>query len=322
MSNNKSANRLFLLTVAIYIGFSLGFGLLASWIPLLGKLPVYFNILLSQSLIFLPGFFYCRRRGIAIREFIPYRRIDLGTAVLVVICTYLMYPLIIVLNAISMLFTNSGTAAVMDLMQGQSFPLSVLFIAVLPACVEEFMFRGILFHTYRRSRMLPAILLSAFLFGCMHMNLNQFVYAFALGVYLAFLVEATGSILSSMLAHFTLNVTSVVMSFLLSLLYQTSGMEQASQLPQVQAGGYASVMEGSELLVFLMGIVVWAVIAVGATCGAFGVYYAICRTNGRWEHVKHMFRGGARERMVTVPLVIGVLVSFAFMGLYIWMEMA
>ena len=321
MSNNKSANRLFLGTILVYIGFSLGFGMLSAWVPLLGKMPVYVNILLSQSLIFLPGFFYCRHKGIAIRDFIPYRRINFATAVLVVICTYLMYPLIIVLNAISMLFTNSGTAAVMDMMQGQSFPLSMLFIALLPACVEEFMFRGVLFHTYRRSRMLPAIFLSAFLFGCMHMNLNQFMYAFALGVYLAFLVEATGSILSSMLAHFTLNATSVAMSFLLSLLYQAAGMGQASQLPQVQRGGYASVMEGSELFMFLMGIVVWAAIAIGATFGELGVYYAICRINGRWEYVRHMFRGGARERMVTAPLAVGIIIAFAFMGLSIWMEM-
>ena len=69
MSNNKSANRLFLGTILVYIGFSLGFGMLSAWVPLLGKMPVYVNILLSQSLIFLPGFFYCRHKGIAIRDF-------------------------------------------------------------------------------------------------------------------------------------------------------------------------------------------------------------------------------------------------------------
>ena len=183
------------------------------------------------------------------------------------------------------------------------------------------MFRGVLFHTYRKSRMLSAILLSAFLFGCMHMNLNQFMYAFALGVYLAFLVEATGSILSSMLAHFTLNVTSVVLSFLLPVLSRIAGVEELSQAPQIRQGGYAAVMESNELLVFLMGIIIWAIIAVGTTCGAVGIYYAICRINGRWEHVKQMFRGGSREHMVTVPLVIGIGIAFAFMGLSIITEM-
>lgn len=319
MGRNKSINRLFLLVTVIYISISLGIGALASWIPFLSSLPVWVSILLSQSLICVPGLLYCKKKGIALGGLIPHRRLDVATIVLVVVCTYLMYPMIIVLNAISMLFTSSGTAAVADMMQGQGFGLSVLLIAMLPAVVEEFMFRGLLFQTYKRSRMLPAILLSAFLFGCMHMNLNQFMYAFALGVYLAFLVEATGSIFSSMLAHFTLNVTSVALSALLPMLERMAGSmpEQTQQIPQ---GGFAAVMEGGELLIFLFGIMIWGVIAIGTTCGAAGVYVAISKINGRWNYVRQMFRGGDRERMVTLALVAAVLLTFAMMGLQILME--
>lgn len=320
MSQNKSANWLFLAVVVIYIGVSLGFGALASAVPALSSLPVYFSLLLSQSLIFIPCFVYCKWKKIKIREFIPYRKINFSTIVLVVICTYLMYPLIIVLNAISMLFSTSGTANVMELMQGQNIVLSTLFMALMPACVEEFMFRGVLFHTYRRSRMLPAILMSAFLFGCMHMNLNQFVYAFALGVYLAFLVEATGSIFSSMLAHFTLNFTSVVISFLLPYLYEMLGIPETAGSQQVELGGLASGMGSSELMVFLMGIMVWAVVAIGTTCAAFGLYMAISKINGRWAYVKGMFKNGTGERLITVPLVLGILIAFAFMGLTVFLE--
>lgn len=318
MSENKSVNCLFLAVTVIYVGVSLGLGFAAGFIPALADMSTYASILLSQALILLPGLFYCKWKNYRIREFIPYRKINLATIVLVVVCTYLMYPLIIVLNAISMLFTNSGTATVMELMQQQNFLLNVLFTAMLPACVEEFMFRGVLFQTYKKSRMLPAILLSGFLFGCMHMNLNQFVYAFALGVYLAFLVEATGSIFSSMAAHFTLNFTSVVMSSLLPVLYEKMGI---SQTQQIQAGGYAATMEGSDLVMFLMGIMVWAVIALGTTCGAVAVYIAICKINKRWDYVKQMFGQGTKERIITVPLVLAVLVAFAVMGMRIYMEM-
>ncbi|MCI8482942.1 MAG: CPBP family intramembrane metalloprotease [Lachnospiraceae bacterium] len=317
MSENKSVNRLFLISVLLYVGVSLGMGVAANWIPALTKMSNYGSILLSQILVFLPPFLYCKWKKIRIKEFIPYRKINLATIVLVVVCTYLMYPLIIVINAISMLFTTSGTTAVMDMMQGQNLVLSLLFMAILPACVEEFLFRGVLFQTYQRSKMLPAIFLSGFLFGCMHMNLNQFMYAFVLGVYLAFLVEATGSIFSSMLAHFTLNATSTLMTFLLPALYQTEGSDQ---LFQVQTGGYLSNMEGNERLFFLMGLVIWAIIAVGATCGAGGVYFAICKINHRWEHVKHMFSEGTRERIISIPLILGILISFGVMGMRIYME--
>lgn len=320
MSQNKSVNRLFLLVVVIYIGVSLGTSLLTSLIPALQELPIYASLLLSQALIFVPCFVYCKWKKIKIREFIPYRKINFVTIILVVICTYLMYPLIIVLNAISMLFSTSGTANVMELMQGQNFILSTLFMAVMPACVEEFMFRGVLFQTYRRSKMLPAVLLSAFMFGCMHMNLNQFMYAFALGVYLAFLVEATGSILSSMLAHFTLNFTSVALSFLLPYFYEMAGMSPEAAGQQVELGGMASNMGSSELMVFVMGIMMWAMVAVGTTAAAFGLYVAISKINGRWAYVKGMFKRGTKERLITVPLVIGILIAFAFMGFSIYLE--
>ena len=117
ISQNKNVNRLFLAVVVIYIGVSFGFGFLPAIIPALSELPMYVSLLLSQSLIFVPCFVYCRWKHIKIREFIPYRKIGIITIILVVICTYLMYPLIIVLNAVSMLFSNSGTASVMGLMQ-------------------------------------------------------------------------------------------------------------------------------------------------------------------------------------------------------------
>ena len=152
----------------------------------------------------------------------------------------------------------------------------------------------------------------------MHMNLNQFIYAFALGVYLAFLVEATGSIFSSMVAHFTLNATSVVMTFLLPMLYGRLGIDAGMQ---VQAGGYAATMSRGELFMFLIGIAVWGVIAIGTTCGAVGIYIAICKINHRWEYVKHMFSGGTREKIITVPLVLGIMAAFGVMALRVYAEL-
>ena len=96
ISQNKNVNRLFLAVVVIYIGVSFGFGFLTAIIPALSELPMYVSLLLSQSLIFVPCFVYCRWKHIKIREFIPYRKIGITTIILVVICTYLMYPRIIV----------------------------------------------------------------------------------------------------------------------------------------------------------------------------------------------------------------------------------
>lgn len=79
-------------------------------------------------------------------------------------------------------------------------------------------------------------------------------------------------------------------------------------------------MESGELLMFLIGITVWAIVAVGTTCGAVGIYIAICKINHRWEYVKQMFSGGTKKRMITVPLVIAVIICFGMMGMRIYIE--
>lgn len=305
MSDNKGANRLYLLVVALFIGAGL----------LLGKIlpkdcPIYVSLIISQTIIFLPAFLYCRKKNIAVKELIPYNKISFSTGVLVVVTTYLMYPLIVVLNAITLLFTDSGAANLQMEMLDINIWVSILLIAVLPACVEEFVFRGVLFQTYRKTRVFTGIILSAFLFGCMHMNVNQFVYAFVLGIYMAFLVEATGSILSSMLAHFTMNFTSVVMGQVLRILSAAQG----GTLPMEQPG---RLIENNRVQVFMwvVGIMMCTFVAIGTTIGAVAIYIQICKQNGRWADVKKIFQRKKKEKVITVSLVLSVAMTIVMMVL-------
>lgn len=76
---------------------------------------------------------------------------------------------------------------------------------------EELLYRGVV---YKRLRLLvgvsPAIVLSAVVFGAMHFNLVQFLYAGILGLLLAFLVERTGFLHNAVLAHAAANVAAIV----------------------------------------------------------------------------------------------------------------
>lgn len=315
MPSNKSVNRLFLITVVIYIGVSLILGRLPGL-----RLPVSVVLILSEALILIPSLIYLKVKGISVGTLIPFRKMKFSVWVLVVVCTYLMYPLLVVMNALTLFFVKSGTVEMMNAATQGNFLVAALLMAVLPAFAEEFVFRGVIFGTYKRSKMLPAALLSGFLFGCMHLNLNQFLYAFVLGVYMAFLVEATGSILSAMLAHFTVNFTSVVMSYALSALNSAAGdlMEQMGQagakLP-TEAGGFFSSMDEASLLMMALSLLFWAVISLGTTAGAVGVYIAISKISGRWEYVKGMFRRKTKEQLLTVPVIIAIALAAAMMAL-------
>lgn len=76
---------------------------------------------------------------------------------------------------------------------------------------EELLYRGVVF---RRLQMflglLPAICLSAVIFGAMHVNLVQFLYAGILGLLLAYLFAATGKLYAPVLAHIAANTAAVV----------------------------------------------------------------------------------------------------------------
>lgn len=77
--------------------------------------------------------------------------------------------------------------------------------------VEELLFRGIV---YKRLRIWmgwqKALVFSALLFGLIHMNLVQFIYAGILGAFLAFLLEKTGKLWMAVVGHVTANVIAIV----------------------------------------------------------------------------------------------------------------
>lgn len=301
MSDHRGVNRLFLGIVLFYV---IGSTVLGYVVP--RGTSIYILLLLSQMLILIPAVCYCWKRKISITRLIPFKRIKFSTGVLIVVVTYLMYPLMVVLNAITLFFTESGTQAVVQgqIQQGGGFLAGILFIAVLPAFTEEFVFRGIFFQTYRKGSLLSGILLSGFLFGIMHMNLNQMLYAFAMGIGTAFLVEATGSILSSMLAHFTLNFTGVAMTQLLQFFSGRMGIA----LEGTQQGNILEMGEGMAAMM-LMGLVIWGAIAVGTTIAGAAIYIYICKSNHRWERIRQELREPCREKMITVPLVLAVGIS-------------
>ncbi len=93
------------------------------------------------------------------------------------------------------------------------FILSVTAIAVVPALVEEFAFRGVILGSLRKFGDTFALIVSSICFGVMHGNLEQMPFAFMVGLFLGFALLKTGSIRVSMVIHFFNNFVSVVFSY-------------------------------------------------------------------------------------------------------------
>ena len=103
----------------------------------------------------------------------------------------------------------------MSLLFTTNLPVMLLVMAVLPAVSEEFLFRGILYNTYRKTSPILGVFLSALFFALLHGNFNQIPYALFLGIVLALMMEATGSIAIPMFMHFLMNGSSVLISYMM-----------------------------------------------------------------------------------------------------------
>lgn len=89
--------------------------------------------------------------------------------------------------------------------------LTIFHIAVVPAFCEELLFRGFILRNFERS-MLPwaAIVLSGLIFGLFHIRLTQFIPLAVLGMLMAWITIASGSIWPAVVAHFVNNAGGVI----------------------------------------------------------------------------------------------------------------
>lgn len=111
---------------------------------------------------------------------------------------------------------NPIVAVVMAAAKEADFLGIVLFIialGVLPALVEELLFRGFLYTALRRKlSIFPSLVISAFVFSAIHLDLGGFLQLFCLGFVFAFILEKTRSLVPSMIAHCMWNSCTFIMA--------------------------------------------------------------------------------------------------------------
>ena len=94
-------------------------------------------------------------------------------------------------------------------------PLMVIYSAVLGPISEELAFRGLSMGYFKKSMTFAwANILQALLFGLIHGNSIQFVYAFLLGLLFGYIAHKTGSLLVTIILHICFNSCSFIIEAL------------------------------------------------------------------------------------------------------------
>jgi len=287
----RKANLFLLFVICVFVGGSFGLAWLFKRVDVSYNLSVMSGqILIGFSLII----YLLVTKTNPIKVFRD-SRLGIVDILLVVLLMFLMLPMVYFINYLSMFFTENTTAATISGMMDNPYMLNLLMLAVTPAILEELVCRGVLFHAYKKKNLLAAILLTAFIFGLLHMNLNQMLYAGVIGIAFAVAVEATGSIYSSMIMHFIMNSISVTalafLKFVKNLGIYPEEMFEA-EMQQVQAGvevAMPTIMTVALILVAFM-------VVVASTALAVGVIILLAKRSGRTENLKEMFKKPSKSK--------------------------
>jgi len=98
-----------------------------------------------------------------------------------------------------------------SLMTNEYIIISIILVGIIPAFVEEMFFRGVILSGFKDNySQKKAIIVSALLFGIIHLNPWQFVTAFIIGLITAWICLQTKSILPCIYMHLFNNTLSVL----------------------------------------------------------------------------------------------------------------
>ena len=289
----KWGNRILLLTIVMMIGIQF----LMMFMGIYDTMTIVMGSQLFVLLVPLIGSKIC---GVKLRETFRIRSIRPVSLVFIFLIAFCSFPIISLLNVLSMFFVENEVAGVAMDMYPHGLFLSMLVMAAMPAVGEEVLMRGVIYRSYQRKSPIFALFASAVIFGLIHMNFNQMPYAIFLGIIMVLLVEATDSILSSMFLHFLINGFSTMAGYFTANIVET----------QVQS-------TSSPWIVQIMPYVIMSAIMVPAL---IFLMLALFRINGRKikvvfkkkDQVPEISDGDEikkKERVVDIWLILSVLIS-------------
>lgn len=179
------------------------------------SLELLFSGLVSLVCLFVPGIIYCFIKNLDFSFIFPFSK---NNSKDIYLLTTVGLGAALACNYISMLFTFFMNSAGLDPTVDTSFTTSTPFdivlyfvtVALIPALVEEFLFRGVVLGTLKKYSGALAIVVSGTLFGLLHGNFYQIPFTIPVGIILGYVCIKSNSMLPGIIIHFFNNALSVL----------------------------------------------------------------------------------------------------------------
>lgn len=178
----------------------------------------YLVILLVYAVIFgLPSFLYVKKFGLDI-----FKKVTFGfSGGKYIPVTLLISAIIIVQSSILKfgifrigydftIYSLYGSSIYTGNPNALEWIALFVFVCILPAVCEEFVFRGIIINEYYKCGEIWAIIISSLLFAFVHLSFTAFPIYFLAGILLGILAFMTKSVIYPLIAHFLYNVFTLI----------------------------------------------------------------------------------------------------------------
>ncbi len=184
-------------------------------------------VLLSLLIFLLPSLIFIRARG---RNYLPALHLHrpYATHIPLLICAF--FALFAGTTLLSILFGGMSSLGTSTASFESATPdsiglalLSIPVLAILPAVLEELLFRGILCTELDRRGMLRTLLLGPLLFALIHFDLSNLGVYFFAGLLLTLVLYATDSLIAVMLLHAAYNLLCLFGQRYLNAFYAFTG---------------------------------------------------------------------------------------------------
>lgn len=106
------------------------------------------------------------------------------------------------------------TNSILEIATSSNLWVNFLIMVICAPIAEELLFRKLLMDRTIKYGEAVSVLFSGLMFGLFHGNLNQFVYAFTLGVCFGFIYVKTGNIRYSIYLHMVINFMGSILGIL------------------------------------------------------------------------------------------------------------
>lgn len=130
----------------------------------------------------------------------------------ILIAFFLQYIAGTAINIVQMLMAGSDVFGTSTSFNNYYTPkyalLTIMYSCIVAPVTEELLYRGFVLKSFSRVSQRFGILLSAFFFGLSHGNIAQFILAFSVGIFMAYIDIRHNSILPSIIVHIAVNTLS------------------------------------------------------------------------------------------------------------------